>query len=213
MLWNQHTARTVTRQGLIVDSGDDIVSEVRRLPISLLPDLGSGTKDKESKGFTFDFALKMETFDPGQTVVDNRDANGNGLAVTTTERGTLQLSMRGAIGPWWEGPSRVVRDFGLTEVSWDCDRDVLQPGVWHHVGIIVDGGPKIITFVVDGKVNDGGDLRQFGWARFPHELRTIDASPAFMLAPRIRGEVRQFRMYDRALRTSEVVANWRATSV
>lgn len=210
MLWNQHTARTVAQQGLVVDSGDEIVREVRRLPISLLPDLGSGTKDKESRGFTFDFAVKLESLDPGQTVVDNRDPNGNGLAVSTTDRGTLQLSMRGAIGPWWEGPSRVVRDFGLAEVAWDCDRGVLQPGVWHHVGIIVDGGPKIITFVVDGKVNDGGDQRQFGWARFPHKLRTIDALPAFMLAPRMRGELRQFRMYDRALRTSEVVGNWRA---
>lgn len=211
MLWNQHTNRTPTRQGIIVDSGDDVVREPRQMPISLLPDLGSGTKDKESKGFTFDFALNLESFDPGQTILDNRDANGNGLAVTTTDRGTLQLSMRGAIGPWWEGPGRSVRDFGLTEVSWDCDPGVLQPGVWHHVGIIVDGGPKIITFVVDGKVNDGGDRRQFGWARFPDQLRTIDATPAFTLASRMRGELRGFLMYDRPLRTSQLIGNWRAT--
>ncbi|MEZ0355159.1 hypothetical protein [Mycobacterium sp. SA01] len=212
MLWNQHTARTVTQNGLIVDGGDDIVREPRTLPISLLPDLGSGTKEQESRGFTLDFLLNLESLDFGQVIVDNRDENGDGLAVSTTDRGTLQLSIRGALGPWFEGPSRVVRDFGLAEVSWDCDPGVLQPGVWHHVGIIVDGGPKIISFVVDGKFNDGGDRRQFGWARFARELRTFDAAPTLRLAPRMRGELRQFRMYDRALRTSEVVANWRAST-
>ena len=210
MLWNQHTARTVTRRGLVVDSGDDVIRDARPLPISLLPDLGSGTKDKESGGFTLDFAVNLESLDPGQTVADTRDSNGNGLTVSTTDRGTLQLSLRGAIGPFFEGPSRVVRDFGLAEISWDCDQGVLQPGGWHHVGIVVDGGPKIISFVVDGKLNDGGDQRQFGWARFPHELRTFDATPTLTLAPRMRGQLRQFRIYDRPLRTSEVVANWRA---
>lgn len=209
MLWNQHTARTVSRRGLIVDSGEEIVGEVRRVPLPLLPDLG-GTKDKEGGGFTLDFDVNLESVEAGQTLVDTRDDNGNGLAVSTTDRGTLLLSMRGALGPSSSDFSRTVRDFGLAEISWDCDPGVLRPGVWHHVGIIVDGGPKTICFVVDGQVNDGGDRRQFGWARFPRELRTVDASPTVAIAARMRGELRQFRIYDRALHTSEVVGNWRA---
>jgi hypothetical protein len=187
------------------------VREVRRVPLPLLPDLGAA-KDKEGGGFTLDFAVKLESVEAGQTLVDSRDANGNGLAVSTTDRGTLQLSMRGALGPWWDDPSRKMRDFGLAEISWDCDPGVLQPGVWHHVGIIVDGGPKTICFVVDGELNDGGDRRQFGWARFPRELRTVDASDTVAIAARMRGELRQLRIYDRALRTSEMVGNWRAAT-
>jgi hypothetical protein len=211
MLWNQHTTPTIAQRGLVVDSGEGIVLEVLRVPLPLLPDLGA-EKDKEGGGFTLDFAVKLESVEAGQTLVDTRDANGNGLAVSTTDRGTLQLSMRGALGPWSGSFSRAVRDFGLAEISWDCDPGVLQPGVWHHVGIIVDGGPKTICFVVDGQLNDGGDRRQFGWARFPRELRTVDASDTVAIAAQMNGELRQLRIYDRALRTSEVVGNWRAVT-
>jgi hypothetical protein len=135
------------------------------------------------------------------------------MAVTTTDRGTVQLSLRGAFGPPAAGNgARTVRDFGLGEVSWDCDPGLLVPGRWHHVAIVVDGGPKTIAFVVDGRLNDGGAHRQFGWARFPRELRTVSVVDRVVLAPQLQGELRGVRVYDRALRTSEVIGNWRASS-
>jgi hypothetical protein len=211
MLWNQHTARTVARKGLVVETGAEIVRGARQLPLPQLPDLGAA-KDREGGGFTIEFTVKLESTEGGQTLIDARDAIGNGLAVSTTDRGTVQLSLRGALGPSSSGSfSRDVRDFGLGEIAWDCDPGLLKPGEWQHFGIIVDGGPKTICFVVDGKLNDGGDRRQFGWARFPRELRTVDAADKVSVAPRIRGEMRQVRIYNRALRTSEVVGNWRAT--
>ena len=195
---------------MLIDGGADIARSARQLSLPRLPDLGS-TKDKEGGGFTVEFAVKLESNEGGQTLIDARDANGNGFAVSTTDRGTVQLALRGALGPSSTGSfSTDVRDFGLGEISWDCDPGLLKAGEWHHCGIIVDGGPKTISFVVDGKLNDGGDRRQFGWARFPRELRTINATDRVTLAPRIRGEMRQLRIYDRALRTSEVVGNWRA---
>jgi hypothetical protein len=210
MLWNQHTARAVAREGLVVDTGAGTVRGARRWPLPQLPDLGGG-QDREGGGFTIEFAVKLESTEGGQTLLDARDAVGNGLAVSTTDRGTVQLSLRGALGPSSTGSfSRAVRDFGLGEIAWDCDPGLLEPGKWHHVAIIVDGGPKTIAFVVDGTLNDGGDRRQFGWARFPPELRTVDAADTVAVAPRIRGEMRQVRIYNRALRTSEVVGNWRA---
>ena len=213
MLWSQHTAKTVTRKGLVVDSGADVVREARRLPLPRLPDLGAA-KDKEGGGFTLEFAVKLDSTEGGQTLIDARDANGQGLAVSTTDHGTVQLSLRGALGPSSTSSySTGIRDFGLSEISWDCDPGTLKPGVWHHVGIIVDGGPKTICFVVDGKLHDGGDRRQFGWVRFPRELRTVDGTDQVTLAPRLRGEIRQVRIYDRALRTSEVVGNWRANGL
>jgi hypothetical protein len=211
MLWNQHTAKNVARNGLIVDGGGESVKGARQLPLPRLPDLAA-PKDKEGGGFTVEFAVKLESTEGGQTLIDARDANGNGFAVSTTDRGTVQLSLRGALGPSSAGSfAGDVRDFGLGEISWDCDPGVLKSGEWHHIGIIVDGGPKTISFVVDGKLNDGGDRRQFGWARFPRELRTVNANKQLTIAPKINGEIRQVRIYDRALRTSEIIGNWRAT--
>ena len=76
------------------------------------------------------------------------------------------------------------------------------------------GGPKIITFVVDGVLGDGGEERQFGWGRFSPHLRVPNPDPA--VGPdkkpklRIAPAVASLRIYDRALRTSEAVGNWRA---
>jgi hypothetical protein len=72
--------------------------------------------------------------------------------------------------------------------------------------ITVDGGPKIITFVVDGVLCDGGDQRQFGWGRFSPTLRTPHGSPTL----RIARSVQALRLYNRPLRTSEAVGNFRA---
>jgi len=210
MLWNQHTANTVTQQGLVVDGGPAVERNARPLKLPRLPDLGS-TKEREGGGFTIEFSVKLNSSEGGQTLIDARDENGNGFAVVTTDRGTVQLSLRGALGPSSTSSfSSDVRDFGLGEISWDCDPGLLKVGAWQHFGIVVDGGPKTISFVVDGKLNDGGDRRQFGWARFPPELRTIAATDRVTLAPRLRGELRQVRIYDRALRTSEMIGNWRA---
>ena len=83
---------------------------------------------------------------------------------------------------------------------------MIQAGKLHHVVITVDGGPKIITFVVDGVLGDGGDQRQFGWGRFSPTLRTPNGSPTLKIA----GAVRSLRVYNRPLRTSEAVGNFHA---
>ncbi len=95
---------------------------------------------------------------------------------------------------------------GRTEAAWSSDRQLLQAGKLHHAAIIVDGGPKIITFVVDGVLCDGGDQRQFGWGRFSPNLRTPNAAATLTIMP----QVQALRLYNRALRTSEAVGNFRA---
>ena len=77
-----------------------------------------------------------------------------------------------------------------------------------HVVAIVDGGPKIISFVVDGTLNDGGAYRQFGWGRFSPHLRGVDGADSLRIGP----GVRKLRIYNRALGTSEAIANYRADS-
>ena len=49
---------------------------------------------------------------------------------------------------------------GNVASSWDSDpgthAGTLRIGRWQHVAVIVDGGAKIATFVIDGILNDGG---------------------------------------------------------
>ena len=76
--------------------------------------------------------------------------------------------------------------------------------------MIVDGGPKIITFIVDGVLCDGGEIRQFGWGCFNKDLSDINGAERVQVAPTLSGRLTVLRIYDRYLRTSETVGNFRA---
>ncbi len=142
-------------------------------------------------GFSIDFTLQLTSLAPHQPLLDSRDATGKGILIATTEQETL----------------RIVLNDGRTESSWSGDPRTLTVGKRHHVTITVDGGPKIITFVIDGILCDGGDDRQFGWGRFSPNLRTPDGAAMLSIAPAIQS----LRFYNRALRTSEAVGNYKAS--
>jgi hypothetical protein len=123
-------------------------------------------------------------------VMDNRDAQGRGLVLRTAGRGALRLALHD----------------GRTESAWESDAGTVRPGRAQHVVVTVDGGPKIITFVVDGVLQDGGSERQFGWGRFSPHLRSANGAKELTIDPAVRA----LRVYGRALRTSEAVGNFRA---
>lgn len=211
MLWGQATRRSDSRDAVVLEVKDASVQNNR---VSRLPDLPAlvAAPGDEGGGFVLEFWINFESLDAGQTLLEARDEAGNGFSVTTTSRGTIQLGMRGPFGPPpFDDYRKAISDYGLTEASWDCDPGALATGQWHHVAIVVDGGPKIISFIVDGVLHDGGEIRQFGWARFPKELRTVSFGQPIEVAPRVDGEIRDFRLHDRALRTTEVIGNYRAT--
>ena len=153
-----------------------------------MPPTGSGrilgTKDLRA-GFTIDvrFALASPVIPEGtgQVLLDNRTPDGRGFAVTREAGGSLRLTMHD----------------GRTTASWRSDSGLLVNGKAHHAGFIVDGGPKLILFVVDGVLCDGGEERQFGWGRFSPHFRGAAGSDSLRIAA---GAVRQVRLYNRALR-------------
>lgn len=97
-----------------------------------------------SKGFTLDFWLKLRELSPGQTILDARDKAGKGIALTTSDHFSLRLTLSD----------------GKTESVWESDYGThpgtLKVNTWQHVAVIVDGGPKLISFVVDGVLNNEG---------------------------------------------------------
>jgi hypothetical protein len=136
----------------------------------------------------------VSAMEPGQILLDNRTASGEGLGLRTTARSTVEI---------------VLND-GRSESCWDCDPGLLSAGKPHHILANVDGGPKIITFVVDGRLCDGGEARQFGWGRFNPNLREVKGARMLRIGPGFGGRIHHLRLYNRFLRTSEAAGNYRA---
>lgn len=148
-----------------------------------------GTRDLRS-GFTLDTRVELDSLAPGQVLLDSRDGSGKGYALLTSERKTIEL---------------ILND-GRAENRWDCDPGSVQEGCRHHVSVIVDGGPKIITFAVDGRVCDGGDHRQYGWGRYSPNLKDVNGGPSLRLGKGLQS----LRIYSRALRNAEARGNFLA---
>ena len=193
-LFGQFAAAQRATGGLLLDLAEVKAASV---PMPKLPDLHTrdnsradhGGKDLRA-GFSLDLWLRLDSLAHGQVLLDSRGPDGQGLLVATSAAGTLGVTLHD----------------GRQSAHWDSDPGVVRAGEPQHVVITVDGGPKIITFVVNGVLCDGGDARQFGWGRFSPTLRT----PRGATQLKMGAAVRALRVYGRALRTSEAVGNWRA---
>jgi hypothetical protein len=195
-LFNQWDNRAVATNGLALNlAGTSPLPAQAAMP--QLPALNRrDTKSEDQRGidlragFSVDLWLRLETLAAGQPLLDSRDAEGKGLLLATDANGSLRITLND----------------GRAECAWSSDQGLLTAGGTHHAVITVDGGPKIITFVVDGVLCDGGDQRQFGWGRFSPDLRTPQGAPQLALHPAVQA----LRLYTRALRTSEAVGNFKA---
>jgi hypothetical protein len=185
-MWNQFDAKGVPKKGLVLETKAD--AKMPTLPLfaqrSRRSDYG---KEDLRTGFTLD--LWVDSPAPGQVLADNRTPEGKGFALVTIPGGAVQL---------------ILND-GRTENRWASDPGMLTSGKQHNIAVVIDGGPKIISFVVDGVLNDGGDDRQFGWGRYSPNLVSANGAPIVRVAP----GVKNLRVYNRALRTSEAVAAFR----
>jgi hypothetical protein len=191
-LWAQFDCAELAKEGLLLNLSTPIPAhiEMPELPVFNVRDSKSpyGLKDLR-KGFSVDIHFNLPLPDANQILLDNRLENGQGFALQTTSRKTVEI---------------ILND-GRTECRWDCDPNLICEGQTHHLVTIVDGGPKIITFVVDGKLCDGGNFRQFGWGRFNPHLRHVSGSSTLS----VHSAVQSLRIYNRYLRTSEAIGNFR----
>jgi hypothetical protein len=143
-----------------------------------------GKEDLRS-GFSLDLWVSLPNLQPGQTLLE-----GPGLTLRTISGGAVELTMND----------------GRTENRWASDPGSIASGKSQHIAVIVDGGPKIITFVTNGQLNDGGEHRQFGWGRFSPNLKGVTGLSELKQSP----SVKKLRVYNRYLRTAEAIANFRA---
>lgn len=193
-LFNQFDNRTVATNGLVMSLRQPVPTEAKMPPLPELHQRDTKSEDQHGKdlrsGFSLDLWVNLAALAAGQHLLDSRDASGKGILVSTASAGTIRIALND----------------GRQEVAWESDRGALKTGNPQHVVITVDGGPKVITYVVNGVLCDGGDERQFGWGRYSPTLRAPNGAAKARVAPAIQS----LRIYNRALRTSEAVGNFRA---
>ncbi len=196
-MWAQFSGAGVSKDGLLVDVAGPVPPAVKApvLPLFMRRSTTRADHGREDlrSGFSLDLWVDLRSTRPGQILVENRTPDGRGLVLRTTESNAVEL---------------VLSD-GRTTNTWASDPDSVRAGT-RHIVAIVDGGPKIVSFVIDGKLNDGGNARQFGWGRFSPNLKDVNAAPEFRFGLGLDGEVRRARVYGRYLRTSEAIAAFRA---
>lgn len=192
-LFNQWDNCTVAKEGLLLEvKGGETKVKMPALPAFNARDMKRadyGAKDLRT-GFSIDVWLNLSSDDAAQTLLDSRDASGKGIMLAATASKTLRITLND----------------GRQEASWESDQGKVLAGKPQHVVITVDGGPKIITFIVNGVLCDGGGERQFGWGRYSPTLRTPNGAAEM----KISDAVKSLRVYGRALRTSEAVGNFNA---
>lgn len=200
-LWNQFDNPSPAAAGILLALPSQGTAMPTEAPMPKLPDFVARdnaqpdyrTKDLR-QGFAVDLWVRLDTLGARQVLLDSRSDNGQGLCLETTSRGTVEI---------------VLND-GRAENRWDSDAGAIEAGKLHHIAAIVDGGPKVITFVVDGRLCNGGDHRQFGWGRFSPHLRHANGDKTLRIGKGLKGEIKALRVYGRYLRTSEAIGNYRA---
>ncbi|NQT13452.1 MAG: hypothetical protein HQ582_11925 [Planctomycetes bacterium] len=177
-LWSQGSAKTVAQEGLL----GEFASGKTKL---------GGTIDlARLGGVSLDVWVTLDKASSGEPLVDTRDTDGRGIALSTAENGAVRIELSD----------------GQTKGAWECDPGLVTAGKPHHIVAIVDAGPKIITFVVDGRLCDGGPKRQYGWGRYEGELGDVTGAGELRVAP----AVGKARLFGRYLRTSEAIGNFHA---
>ena len=200
-LWNQDTCRQVTSNGLVLKLAGAECAAGKEIRAPRLPSLCAFTRQRTLAlhgrgGFAIEARFRFDDLTPGQVLLDTRTAGGKGYALTTTERGAVRLDLCD----------------GWRATYWECDAGLLKTNTEHHLVAIVDGGPQIIAFVVDGQLCDGGKERLFGFGRFDAAFKDVNGASAIKLAPSLPGSLLQVRLYDRALRVSEAIGNYHASA-
>lgn len=158
-------------------------------------------------GCTLELYVRFDHLAPWQVLFDSRDEEGCGLFVQLTDRGTVKLHIAQRAydtpGARWGN--------GVVESCLDCEEGLLTAGQLHQLCFIIDGGPKLLSVVVDGQLCDGGRKRQAGWSHFHPNLREPNGAAQATLGSSLHGSIERLRVYDRYLLSNQAAANWRAS--
>jgi hypothetical protein len=201
-LWQQDSLNKVTRDGIVLDRSAVAAPGTKPEwpPMPRLRNLAEGN------GFSIELWVHADRVTPGALLMDSRSETGAGVLVTTPTHSTFQIE--------FSDTSR--------SAKWDTDLVGSTASGLHHLVFIVDGGPKLVACVLNGTLCDGGPSnRPYGYGRFGRtrylerfsdrteaapEIGNVTGGPSLKVA----AAVARLRIYDRPLRISRAIGNFRA---
>ena len=197
-LWGQLESPKPAIDGLTLDWTGLGKSLPQKLPAPVAPTFcvrDTNSADYKGKstnaGFTIGLGFLLNEIEEGQVLADTRDSSGKGWWISAADKNNLDFQMND----------------GQTHTIWSSDPGSIQLNTQHQVSILIDGGPNIIAFVIDGHLNDGGEDRQFGWGRFSPFFQSATGSPTLLVGESLKGKVSYIRYFNRALMVTEALAN------
>ena len=171
------------------------IARVHEVDASLLEGLwnqgqarGPAPAGPAGEGMTIEAAFTTDRLGLSGVLADARK-EGQGAVLELTAAGTARLTITAQ---------------GHEPFSWESDQGLLTPGRRHQVAVIADEASRIVMFVVDGQLCDGGTQRPNGWTRLPEGMSVplpVDQAEAGSA----KGlSVERARLFKRPLRVSEV---------
>jgi len=161
-----------------------------------LPDLSDGTTGV-APGFTFDFELEVKgCWFQGQRVLDTRVKGNLGVVIEIMAGSSLRLIAADSEG----------NNVTITTAD-DCIEQLASGN--HNVAFTVDGGSLVASVVVNGRLCNGKDDTRQGWVTFSR-LGNVNNGGLMQIAPDLNGHIGSLSVYNRYLRTSEIISNHRA---
>ncbi len=151
------------------------------------------SKLSPGQGFSVEMRVRLGDAPQTGTMLDATDSPTRGLRIAIESEGQLGIELGD----------------GQVQARWSSDKGLLTAGREHHVVVTVDGGPKTITFIVDGHVCDGGAQRDQGWGRFDPAITDVNAKGPLTLSRVGDMELTGLQIYSRPLRNSEAIDNFR----
>lgn len=205
-LWNQFTYNSSCADDILLDEK----LSTGRVKIKM-PQLPSFTeRDKSTpnfrakdlrKGFTIEMWIKChdnnnltECNNGGNIIADATSVEKNGISICLFKDGSIGFYMND----------------GQTASICRSDTGRIVYGRNHHIAVIVDGGPGIISFVIDGVICDGGAEKQFGWGRFSKMMKDVNGADFITIDNTGVMYVNRLKIYGKALMVTDVIGNYRA---
>lgn len=181
--------KSVVKEGLVGNykSGDKsfVMPKLKEFTQKDNERMDYGLKDMRC-GFTIDISVNIDS-EEGVVLFDSTDSGGKGIIIKTMGNSAVEFIMFD----------------GRTRTTWVSDKNLLIKGENNKLSVIVDGGPKIIMMVVNGKLDDGGIEKQFGWGKFSDKMYDVNGTDKSFISD----AVTELRVYDRSLMVCEVVGN------
>ena len=197
--WSQFDATPVTLPSdalLAISASVPSTATMPKLPAFLDRDYSRadyGTKRLRT-GVTVALTATIQATDDKRVMLlETTTRDGRGLQLRAIDGGRVELTISD----------------GRTTNVWASDTGSVPRGKRCHIAAVIDSGPGIIMWIINGTLCDGGDERQFGWGRMNPQLLHINGSATLRVGAGGETAIEDVRIYGRALRVSELVRGQR----